>query len=202
MLDALRAPRGRRGRGRPGRLRGPPPLLLPGRSDGEAGGVVPARAGERGLGGGVYAESLATALAVHLLREHSSLGERTKRRVAREPKGGLSGRALEQALDHIGDNLSADLSLAGIAAAANASPYHFARLFKDSTGLSPHQYVIRERVGKAKGLLLETQMPLGGVARACGFASRPAARDSRPGPFLSNFPKGARATRRSGARTS
>jgi AraC family transcriptional regulator len=126
-----------------------------------------------GLGGELYAGALANALAVHLLREHSSLGERARRRAAREPKGGLSGRQLGKVLDFIGDNLasSGELSLAEIAAQANTSPHHFSRLFKESTGVSPHQYVIRERVERAKGLLMR-DVPIGEVARMVGFSSQ------------------------------
>lgn len=68
-----------------------------------------------GLGGKLYAGSLANALAVHLLREHSSLGEKAKRRAAREPEGGLSARALKRATARIGDDLADDLSLAELA---------------------------------------------------------------------------------------
>lgn len=97
-----------------------------------------------GIGGELYAWSLATALSVHLMREHSSLSEGTKRRVGREPEpGGLSPRALKQALGYIGDNLAFGLSLEELAREANLSPRHFSRLFRGSTGLSPHRYVIR-----------------------------------------------------------
>jgi len=127
-----------------------------------------------GLGGGLYAEALANALAVHLLREHSSLGEKAKRELAREAaKGaGLSSRQLRRTLDYIGDNLSGRLSLAELAAQANLSPYHFSRLFRESTGLSPHQYVIRERVERAKGLLLRGEQSVAAVARKVGFADQ------------------------------
>jgi AraC family transcriptional regulator len=125
-----------------------------------------------GLGGELYAEGLANALAVHLLREHSSLGERATRRLAREPKDGLSARQLRVVTDFIGDTLSGDLSLPEIAAQANLSPYHFARLFKQSTGLSPHQYVVRERVERSKGLLRGTDLSVGEVALAVGFANQ------------------------------
>lgn len=124
-----------------------------------------------GLGGRLYAEGLVQALAVHVLREHSSLGRAAKRGVGLEPgEGGLPKRALKNVTDYVGDNLSADLSLADMARAASVSPYHFSRLFKESTGLSPHRYVIRERVERAKGLLSATDMPVGEVARACGFS--------------------------------
>jgi len=124
-----------------------------------------------GLGGELYAQGLANAMAVHLLREHSSLGHKARRRTARETKpGGLSHRALKRATDYVGDNLSGELSLDEVASAAGYSRRHFSRAFKESTGLSPHQYVIRQRVERAKGLLLGTDLPVGEVARACGFA--------------------------------
>jgi AraC family transcriptional regulator len=123
-----------------------------------------------GLGGELYAQALATQLAVHLLREHSSLGQRAKRGVAREPRGGLSRRALKKARDYVGDNLAGDLSLAEIARAANLSERHFSRLLKEATGLSPHQYVIRQRIEKAKDLLARTDLPIGEVALAAGFS--------------------------------
>ncbi len=74
------------------------------------------------LGGELYAQALTQALAVHLLREHSSLGEKGKREVAREPTGRLSRAALAKATDFVGDNLSADLSLEEIASEVNLSP--------------------------------------------------------------------------------
>lgn len=123
-----------------------------------------------GLGGGLYARSLAGALAVHLLREHSSLGGQDRRKVEGEPEGGLSGRALKRATDYVGDNLAGEISLAEVAGAANLSERHFSRLFKESTGVSPHQYVIRRRVEKAKDLLAGTDLRVVEVALLCGFA--------------------------------
>lgn len=122
-----------------------------------------------GLGGELYAQSLATALAVHLLREHSSIGDRDRRELAREP-GGLSPRAMKRAMDYVGDNLASDLSLEEVAKAAHLSPRHFSRQFRSSTCLSPHQYVIRERVERAKRLLLNTDLSVGEVALSCGFS--------------------------------
>ena len=124
------------------------------------------------LGGGLFADALARMLAVHLLREHSSIGRRARRAASREPEGGLLGRALKRATDYVGDNLAGDLALKDIARAANASPYHFSRLFKQSTGFSPHQYVIERRVERARELLVDTDLPLHEVAAAAGFADQ------------------------------
>ncbi len=123
-----------------------------------------------GLGGELYAESLANVLALHLLRHHSSLGRRSRRKAERGD--GFSKRALGLAIDYINDNLSRKVTLTEIAGAAHVSPYHFARLFKTATGLSPHQYVIRRRVERAKTLLVGTDLPIAEVAGAVGFANQ------------------------------
>ncbi len=123
------------------------------------------------LGGKLYADSLANALAIHLIRDYSSLGRKAARKVAAEHGGGLSKRALKAAIDYVGDNLAnKDLTLAEMAGAAHMSPYHFSRLFKESTGLAPHQYVIERRVLRARELLSNTALPIAEVALLCGFA--------------------------------
>ncbi len=133
--------------------------------------LVPEMEGE-GLGGELYAEALVTQLAVHLLRYHSSLGHRSAQKVAREPTGPLSKPLISQALDYLNDNLSSKLSLEELAGVVGYSPHHFARLFKDATGHSPHRYVVRQRVEKARGLLTDTELPLANIARLCGFSGQ------------------------------
>ena len=123
-----------------------------------------------GLGGELFAESLANVLALHLLRHHSSLGGGSGRKAERE--GGFPKRALGRATDYINDNLSQKLTLTEIAGAAHVSPSHLARLFKATIGLSPHQYVIRRRVERAKTLLVGTDLPIVDVAGAVGFANQ------------------------------
>jgi AraC family transcriptional regulator len=122
------------------------------------------------LGGKLYAESLANALAISVIRDHSSLGRKATRKIAGEHVGGLSRRALKRAIDYIGDNLEKDLTLAELAGTAHMSPYHFSRLFKESTGLTPHQYVIKRRVQRAIELLSSTALPIAEIAFLCGFA--------------------------------
>jgi AraC family transcriptional regulator len=122
------------------------------------------------LGSRLYAESLANALAISLIRNHSSLGGKAVRKATAERTGGLSKRALREAIDYIGDNLAnKDLTLAEIAGAAHMSPYHFSRLFKESTGRAPHQYVIERRVRRAKELLGGSTLPIAEIALLCGF---------------------------------
>lgn len=134
-------------------------------------------------GGGLYAESLAGVLAVHLLRhyaERADGGAIVERSQAAD--GGPSRfngkdstpRAIAQALAFIHDNYGKELSLADIASAAHLSPFHLARLFKRLLGVSPHQYLIQLRVNSARWLLAAGcgERSLAGLASAVGFADQ------------------------------
>jgi AraC family transcriptional regulator len=85
---------------------------------------------------------------------------------------GLPPFRLRLVLDHIHNNLETMLSLVDLAKLVHLSPQHFANLFRESTGLAPHQYVLRERVQKAKSLLAETSLPIVDVSLAVGFANQ------------------------------
>src|SRR5579859_690850 len=118
-----------------------------------------------GLGGKLYVESLATILGIHLLRHHSSVKQPPRSRAI-----GLDRTTLRRVSTYIEEHLAEDLSLSDIAAVAHLSPYHFARLFKESVGFSPHQYVIGRRVERAKLLLSTTNWSLTAIAHSVGFA--------------------------------
>jgi AraC family transcriptional regulator len=120
-----------------------------------------------GVRGRLYAESLAAALSVHLIRSYSARGAKV-----REYKGGLPPRKLRRVVEYINDNLGGELTLSDIAAVAGLNSYHFARVFKQATGLPPHQYVIRQRIEEAKRLLKETELPLAEVSLNVGFQSQ------------------------------
>lgn len=119
-------------------------------------------------GGGLYAGALANELSVRLLRRHSSLGRRGAGRLARREFRGLSRSELARAEEFINDNLAADFSLEEVAAAAGLSTYHFARLFKLSTGVAVHRYAIRRRTERARDLLLRGR-PIAAAALEVGF---------------------------------
>lgn len=120
-----------------------------------------------GPSGRLYGESLATALAAHLLHAH-----RASPQTVPEGKGRLPRSGLKLVTDYVNDHLSEDLGLSEMAGIANLSPYHFSRQFKRSTGLSPHQYVIGRRVARARELLSGTELPVGDVASAVGFSNQ------------------------------
>jgi AraC family transcriptional regulator len=72
-------------------------------------------------------------------------------------------------IDHIGDNLSGDLSLSQLAAIAGMSPHYFAELFRQSTGSAPHQYVLRQRIERAKERLCDPNRSIIEAALDAGF---------------------------------
>ena len=84
----------------------------------------------------------------------------------------LSQRQLESVLDYIESNMSASIGLAEIAAVANVSRFHFSRLFKASTGLSPMAYLERSRIERAQSLLKLGSMRLSDIAADAGFADQ------------------------------
>lgn len=127
-----------------------------------------------GLGSELYAESVANLLAIHLLRNYSALGQKDLRGITPKTSGrstiSLPNTVLERVGDYVGDNLSGNVSVQEMASLAGLSRYHFSRLFKQSTGLSPHQYVVSSRVERAKAILSNTNLPVGEVSRLCGFS--------------------------------
>ncbi|HEY9502930.1 MAG TPA: AraC family transcriptional regulator [Pyrinomonadaceae bacterium] len=118
-----------------------------------------------GLGGRLFTDSLANLLAVHLLRHYAASVEPSHRH-----QGGLSATKLRQIKNFITDNYARDLRLHELADVAGMSRFHFSREFKRSTGTTPHQYLIRLRVDKAKSLLAEDDLSLTEVGLRSGFS--------------------------------
>lgn len=120
------------------------------------------------VGGRIYVEAIAQTLAIHLLRNYSG----SQQLIEIPTTHGLPKHKLQQATDYINDRLEQDLSLSELAALVQMSPFYFARLFKESTGLAPHQFVIRCRVERAKELLMQGHLAIADVATEVGFANQ------------------------------
>jgi AraC family transcriptional regulator len=115
----------------------------------------------------LYADSLANLLAIQLLREYSS----DRLPPAKRYVNGLTNKKLALVLDLIESDLAEDLSLKILATAAGLSEYHFLRMFKQSTGVTPHQYIINQRIERARELLQKTTMSITEIAYLLGFST-------------------------------
>ena len=115
----------------------------------------------------LYADAVANILAVQLLREYSTDKMPPEKRYV----NGLTNKKLAHVLDLIESDLAEDLSLKVLANAAGLSEYHFLRMFKHSTGCTPHQYVINQRIERARELLKKTDMTVTEIAYLLGFSN-------------------------------
>ncbi len=115
--------------------------------------------------GRLYLDSLATALAVRLLRNHSSVAA-----IPPSVRRGMCPRKLRLVQCYIEENLRCALSLGMIAEIAGMSASHLKSTFRMATGMPVHQYVIRRRVERATLLLREGKLPISQIAAEVGFA--------------------------------
>ena len=116
--------------------------------------------------GSLYLDSLANVLAVQLLCNYGTNSAQIP-----SYEGGLPIYQLNQVLDYIEAELAEGIKLADLASLLNMSPFHFARMFKQSMGITPHQYVIQQRVERAKHLLKHSDQAIIDIALECGFNS-------------------------------
>jgi len=119
----------------------------------------------------LHADRLAAGFLTQILARHSNVvGSGALKRAL--TRGCLAPWQVKRATDHVMAHLDEDFSLADLASSARLSPFHFARAFKRSTGLSPQRFVMERRIERAKELLTRTEQGLAQVALACGFASQ------------------------------
>jgi len=131
--------------------------------------VVRAMVAEAATGsqqGPLFAESLSLGVAMRLHR----------RATAHQSNGRERGKLTEAQSDRVQalveTGLRSNIALSTLAAAAGYSPAQFVRLFKNSFGVTPYQYVLRVRLKRARTMLLSTSLPLTSVAMECGFSSQ------------------------------
>jgi AraC family transcriptional regulator len=118
----------------------------------------------RNPGGRLYAEALASAIAAQLVRKYAET------RPAH--RGGLAASKLRVVVRYIHEHLEMDLALHGLADVAGMNVHGFVRSFRQSTGMPPHQYVLRQRIERAKSLLRDSPLSIAEVALRTGFANQ------------------------------
>ena len=114
-----------------------------------------------------YAESAATFLSAHLIKQYS-----TRKSVFKEYSKRLSPYKLRRATDYIQAHLAEDLSLDAMATEIDMSRFYFCRLFKKSTGITPYQYLIKCRIDRAKILLMQRKLGIADIALEVGFSNQ------------------------------
>jgi len=116
----------------------------------------------------LFADHLADVILLHVLRT----GGGAEHADPREARGGLSSRALRRVRERIENGLANGVTLNDLAREVGLSRAHFARAFKTSTGVPPHQFVTSRRIERAKELLRHSDQPLADIALTVGFSSQ------------------------------
>lgn len=119
----------------------------------------------RGRGARLYVEALTTQLFIHLLRRYNPRSTNLD-----FDQQDVTAIRLQPAIDFIHTHLNENMSIGQIAAVIHLTPYYFSRVFKQPFGVSPHQYVIQQRVEAAKRLLKDSNLTLMDIALHVGFA--------------------------------
>ena len=115
----------------------------------------------------LYGESLFDTLSIHLLQRYA-----TRQLLIREYNDGLPKYKLKRAIDYIQAGLAENISLEAMAAEVGISRFYFCRLFKKSTGITPHQYLIKCRIERAKVLLKQEKLSITDIAFEVGFSNQ------------------------------
>lgn len=132
-------------------------------------GFAQALAGAMDLPGDGYAmlcEHIALAFFAHIVCIYGGLP------IKQRARGGLAPWQLHRACEFIEANLDADPSISEVAAQCGLSSSYFSHAFKRESGFSPHQWLIRRRIARAKELLREPSLRLAEIAQICGFVDQ------------------------------
>ena len=117
--------------------------------------------------GRLFLDSVEQAIAVALVNDHA-----VRHRPVQIYRGGLGSVRLRRVKQLVDAKLGDDLSLDEMAQSVGLSTAHFARMFRKSTGETPHQFVLRQRLERAKAMLRAPDARVLDVAVACGFKTQ------------------------------
>jgi AraC family transcriptional regulator len=118
-----------------------------------------------GLGGTLYVDQLKNTLGIHLLRKYCTSTPKIV-----NYSNELSSVKRQKAISYIKAHLDREIKLEAIAAEVGMSQYYFSRLFKQSIGVSPYQYVMQQRIERTQYLLKTTSLSIAAIAEKVGFS--------------------------------
>nr|WP_244618877.1 helix-turn-helix domain-containing protein [Rhizobium sp. 18065] len=115
----------------------------------------------------LFIDQLATAIGTHVVQKYGD----------RVVSSGTRTRKLSRAQENVAkslmlDNLHGHVSVAELAQACSLSRGYFIHAFRETTGMTPYQWLLRERVAQARAMLLDTSSSLSEVAISCGFSDQ------------------------------
>jgi len=113
----------------------------------------------------MYVMTMVNSLAVQLLHKFSNQAHKSIQNL-----GSLSPQQLKIVVNYIGQNIDKDLTLKKLASLVQISQHHFARSFKQTMDITPHQYIIQQRIKLSQQLLRQLHLRIDEVALACGFS--------------------------------
>jgi AraC family transcriptional regulator len=117
--------------------------------------------------GRLFLDSVEQAMAIALVRDRA-----VRHRLVQISRGGLGPARLRRIKELVDAKMEDDLSLDEMAQSVNLSTAHFARMFRKSTGETPHQFVLRQKIERAKAMLRPPNARILDVAVACGFKTQ------------------------------
>jgi AraC family transcriptional regulator len=116
----------------------------------------------------LYAEALARTLSIHLIRRYSD------RQVPRNISEVYLDRSeLQETIDYIDRHLDREITIQGLAQHAKVSISIFAHTFKKEIGISPYQFILKQRLERSKQLLInkDVKLSISNIAQMCGFST-------------------------------
>ena len=114
----------------------------------------------------IYVQGIAQALAIHLVRAYGDDNLDVPRR-----RGSLPAFKLQRVARLMEAGLADRFRLQALASEVGLSPFHFSRVFKQSTGYSPSEYFIQLKITEARRLLMETEKSIVEIAPDLGYSS-------------------------------
>jgi AraC-like DNA-binding protein len=119
-----------------------------------------------GDGSAMFCDHIALAFFAHTVRAYGGLA------IRQFARGGLAPWQLRRAYEFIDANLASDPSISDVADQCGLSSGYFSRAFKRESGFSPHRWLMKRRVERAKGLLRASDLRLAEIAQVCGFVDQ------------------------------
>ena len=113
-----------------------------------------------------FVEYIGLAFHDHIIHTYGGIGRSIRR------SGGLSPWQMRRAHDYIEENLAGDPSIVAIAAECGLTTSYFTRSFRTATGMTPHRWIIRRRIARAKSLIQDPALTLSEIALICGFVDQ------------------------------